>query len=409
VDPLVPMVVLWGMLGLVRLREGWAGRTARLRLAVMALGGLAVFLTTFPMDGYKFPNVLSVWYVEPMREFLDPAPTEAVEESPATHVAPPPSGAQEAHPEAGVPPSPVAAPSPATRARRPSLGDRLGLPPWVDVRRPVIAVAALVFIAPFVLRPRFLSRRYAPWTVGLLVLLNVPLILQQVRVSRDADRMNAIPKWLCDHAAPGERLYFDEGDYYRGKGMYLFYATCFWNPRMEIGRYRREVAALDPQYVVSWDRFKDFRLLLAAGLGADRRYLYSAEGVGAPDVILDDPRYFDVARVPPGTIENAWEVEADAWVWTKRQTRFRFQYDLPPGPWILALSAGGPRPRYNPAKLRITAAAGRGGPIAQSHEGPRQRRLAVSHAGRRRQRGRRARPGDTDQRVRPLARPHRQP
>jgi len=329
-DPLVPVVVLCGMAGLVRLRAGRAGRLARVRLAVLSAAGVAIFLVAFPLDGrkagdqLKFPNTMSVWYVQPMREFLDP--TEA-------------------------PPTATASASATDRHR--SLGNWLGLPASVDVRRIVIVLAAGVFIAPFLLRRRFLGGRHALWTAGFLVLMNVPLILQQVRVSREADTMNVIPKWLCDHASPGQRVYFDEGDYYRsGKGMYLFYATCFWSPDLEITRYRREVAALSPHYVISWDRLP-FPVEVETGPADARRYLYRTPGRGAARTILEDPRYFDVARLPRGSIEDAWDLEEGRWVWTKRETRFRFRYRLPDGPWVLALSGGGPRPRYDPAKLRV--------------------------------------------------------
>lgn len=327
VDPLVPVVVLLGAAGLVRLREGRAGRWARVRLGLLAAGGVAVFLAAFPMDGLKFPNTLSVWFVEPMRDFLDPTgPVEAASPLPTT--------------------------APGASAAHRSLGNLVGLAPGVDVRRIVIALAAAVFLFPFIFRRQFLVRRWAGWVIVLLVLFNAPLVLQQVRVSRDADTMNAIPKWMCDNLEAGTRVYFDEGDYYRHKGMYLYYATWFWNPGLRMSRYRRDVAALDPQYVITWDRL-GFPVVIESGPEGERRYLLRTEGRAPARKILRDPRYFTIARMPPGDIENAWEVEEGGWVWTKRRTAFRFNYRFGSGPFVLALSGGGPRPRNRPARLRV--------------------------------------------------------
>jgi len=330
-DPLVPVVVVFGVVGLVRLREGRAGRLARARIALVALAGVVALIVVYPLGGYKFPSVLSVWYVEPMHAFLDPS-------GPGRHTL--------------LPTDPPPASDAQPVSEKPSLGDRLGLPAGTDVRRVAIAVVAVAVLLPFVFFPALLRKRYVFLIGGLLVAANAPSILQEVRVSRDADHMNAIPKWLCDHAEPGASVYLDEGDYYRGKGIYLFYALCFWNPDLDLTRYRRDVPVVSPDYVVSWDRLP-FRAVVAAGPEDSRRYLYATAGREAVETLVDDPRYFDVARMPPASIENGWPVEEDTFLWTKERTGFRFRYDLPEGPWVLALSGGGPRPRYRAAKMRV--------------------------------------------------------
>lgn len=189
IDPVVPVIVLFGVIGAGFLYSGRAGQKWRLRVpGVLGLLTVLLFAYTLPHTYYKFPNMLGAFYLLPFQGSLSYA--------------------------------------------------------WV-----LVILAALFVGFPYILlknyRLRHIPTLFLVYFIVLSVVLSVPTYDTQNDLMENIEHKNQIGRYLQEHGSADSLVLMDSEDFQQEWGAQMWFLTRFWAP----GKMVRRSPADDPSGV----------------------------------------------------------------------------------------------------------------------------------------------------------------
>jgi hypothetical protein len=291
-DPVLPALFLLGTIGL-DLYERNRGKQTKPLVLIMSAVVLLVLALTFPHQSYKFPNMLSIYYIQDAQRIA---------------------------------------------------------PFWL-----LFAGMAGVAIA-FVLSRRFRAGILV-LTIVFSAVTIAPTYLNELTISLNTEQNNTIGRWLEINHTKQSVILFDRKDFHSDWGQVMWYLVMFWSGDVLVRRNDLSQTSSTPRvddvdYIIS-KRLLPYHIVTAGKSWFDFEYkLYDPHSTGNDSVTS----FIEVGRNDTQIIEGFYGAERSStgsFRWTTNMSKVRISYPSENGPMKLLISIGNTRPETAPAFVEL--------------------------------------------------------
>lgn len=298
IDPIVPVIFLFGVLGIGFLYPRCKGLKWKSEI-IGFLGVLIIllFASTLPHTYYKFPNMLSIYYILPLQNYMSYSLT-------------------------------------------------------------LILLAIIFVIVPYCFlknyRKSHISTILVVFFITLSVILSIPAYANQYNVMQNTENENQIGRYLQEYSSPETQILMDRENFNQYWGPQMWFLTKFWTK----GELVRKSTADDPsgvrtkEFVSGVDYILSKKLLPYPCVNASRGgyKLYMPHSAEQPTQ-FSMPYMLDIGHNDSHIVSGFHNAENGKIRWTTDFAEVKIEYPKEKGSFVLQIKTGGHRPEVDPANI----------------------------------------------------------
>lgn len=301
IDPIVPVIFQFGVLGIGFLYPRCKGFKWKSEI-IGFLGGLIIllFACTLPHTYYKFPNMLSIYYILPLQNY-------------------------------------------------------------VSYSLILILFMIIFVVIPYCLLKNYHRRHFSTilvvFFIFLSVILSIPTYDHQYDIMENTENENQIGRYLQGHSFPETKILMDRENFNQYWGPQMWFLTKFWTQ----GELIHRSTADDPSGVFTEESINEVDYIISkkllpypcvnASRGGYKLYIpHSAE----QPTQFSMPYVLDIGHNDSCIIRGFHSAENGKIRWTTDFAEVKIEYPKEKGSFMLQIKTGGHRPEDNPANITIS-------------------------------------------------------
>lgn len=297
IDPLVPIIFIFGFISIYSIYDSYQVRKT-ISLIVIALSGFTIFILSliFPISHYKFPNMLSLYYIQYVQEFL---------------------------------------------------------PSWgLFILFLIICIILVVFLHN--------PKTYFLFIISMLLLsiiIMYPIYRDELVVSVNTEKLNQIGRYLQQHSGYNTKILMDGENFNEYWGRNMWYLSEFWSqgvmvrtssPSDPSGVY--STIANESDYIIT-KKLLPYFVVNQSALGYR---LYSIHENKQSQFFTNCSYIIDIGLSDEYYIDNFYPAEKNQFRWTKNNSKILIGYPKKCGDLNLSIKIGGIRPLDDPANVHFS-------------------------------------------------------
>lgn len=297
IDPLVPIIFIFGFISIYYFKNSFQVRKS-LSLIIIAISGLILifFSLVFPITYYKFPNMLSIYYIEHIHEILP-----------------------------------------------------------MDVFYLLFFI--LIILLVFFLQS---SKKYILFIISMLFLsiaIMYPIYHDELIVSKNTEAANQIGRYLQQHSDYNTKILMDRENFNEYWGPNMWFLSEFWSQGIMVrtsspldpsGVY--STIANQSEYIIS-KKLLPYSVVNQSAFGYK---LYMLKTQKEPEFYDNFTSFIDIGYNDDYYIENFYPAEKNQFRWTKNNSKILIEYPRKCGELNLSIKMGGIRPLDDPANVHFS-------------------------------------------------------